>query len=89
MARMYMKVDFKEVLDKLQRMEKAVAEKGTKEILEEAGQFMKSEFVGLAPRDTGALQASIDYKIKGTIVEVGVQTAKAKGRVPLYSWYQE
>ena len=44
MARMYMKVDFKEVLDKLQKIEQKVASEGTQNILEEAGKFMKEEF---------------------------------------------
>lgn len=88
MARMYMNVDCKELLRKLEQMAYNVQD--TQQILEECGQFMEGEFKSLAPIDTGKLQASIGYKIKSdNIVEVGVQLSKAQGRVEYYSWYQE
>ena len=88
MARMYMNVDCKELLRKLEQMAYNVQD--TQQILKECGQFMEGEFKSLAPIDTGKLQASIGYKIKSdNIVEVGVQLSKAQGRVEYYSWYQE
>ena len=88
MARFYMNVDCTELVKKLEQMAHNVQD--TQQILEEAGQFMEGEFKSLTPFDTGALQASIGYKLKGdNIVEVGVQLSKCTGRVELYSWYNE
>ena len=90
MARMYMNVDCKELLRKLEQMAYNVQD--TQQILEEAGEYMTEEFKKIKPPNviTGRLEASIGWKIKkDNIIDVGVQPSLMTGRVEYYSYYQE
>lgn len=87
MARLYIKTDFKEVYDKLERMEKAMQDRIIQETLELAGEKMSSIVKANAPKDTGALTSSIDFKVDGDSVQIAV--FHPTGRVKYYSVYQE
>ncbi|MBP3707093.1 MAG: HK97 gp10 family phage protein [Clostridia bacterium] len=91
MARLYFRTTgFKELINRLDRMENAMEKK--QELMKEVGEYCKTEIRALAPKDTGALQNAIDYKLVGDdAVEVGVMhSIKNNGRSTLiYGTYQE
>ena len=85
--RLSIKTDFKEVYQKLERMEQAMQQKIIQETLELAGETMSNIVKGNAPVDTGALISSIDFKVNGDSVQIAV--FHPTGRVKYYSVYQE
>lgn len=75
MARIYLKTDFKQVYDKLQRMENAMQKK--REILEEIGETCATEIRALAPKKSGTLASAIKHRVLDEdSVEVGLMENK-------------
>ena len=71
MGRLYFKTDFKEVYDKLSKMEKAMEKKS--ELMKEVGELAKNEIRALAPEKSGTLRRAIDCKLLNEdTIEVGV-----------------
>ena len=93
MPRISIKTDFKEVYEKLNKIENAMQKK--KDILEEIGKTCSTEIRALAPKDTGALIEAIDYKVlSDDVVEFGLMhdTSNPEGNhrsTLVYGVYQE
>lgn len=88
MGRVYCKCDFSKVLKKLDDIEKKMSDDAIQDALEEAGKYMRELIKSNAPRLSGALIDSIDYKLKGNVVTVGVDH-RTNPRIFIYSVVNE
>lgn len=63
MSRIYLKTDFREVYDKLSKLEHALEKK--QEIMNEVGEFCRTEIRAIVDKNsrTGTLRDAIDYKL--------------------------